>query len=113
MTLKQTIECDALDCLNELDVDHYGGDTVNAMRQTGWHEDGEFDYCPQCWEQAEREPQKMSTQIYECCECGWKGTDAEKARGPLPKEYRNIKGHTHVCSGCGGEEFYLENQSDE
>ena len=55
MTMKITLECDAMSCFNEVEIDDtYESDISGA----GWHvapDDGYTHYCPSCWPEVKAE----------------------------------------------------------
>ncbi len=55
MTMKVLLECDAMNCFSEVEIeDTYDSDITRA----GWHtapDDGHTHYCPTCWEKVKHE----------------------------------------------------------
>jgi hypothetical protein len=47
MTVKTKIECDGLDCSDEIYVDD-SDDVDTTLRYSGWVEDGYYHYCKSC-----------------------------------------------------------------
>lgn len=60
MTINTTVQCDALGCSNEREIEDSYDSSVTAA---GWHtdpNDGFTHYCPRCWPKVKRELKEES-----------------------------------------------------